>query len=186
MLDPNDADLALFLGASKNRKTSLYYRAKYVWEFPEPDDWRVAIDDLFGTNPTDEHSWRPIAEETSPSGPFSGTNEDPYGSGIINRLLWWYLRERLLSMGLVEQFDRFVITRTDQYYPCPLDLSGLDCTKVWIPTGEDWSGICDRFIIVAKEHVLPLLDVIRPAILQPDPWQRRELGQVALGRKWNL
>ena len=82
----------------------------------------------------------------------------------------WFLRNRLLSLDLLEQYDRYVITRTDQYYPCPLDLSALDASKIWVPTGEDWSGICDRFVVCNNHDVLRLLNILERAIRHPEAY----------------
>lgn len=138
LLDPNNADLALVMGSDLyQNSSSLYQRAKFVWEFPEYSDWSRAVDELFGTKESDEHSWRQIARATTPSGPFSGTNEDPHGSGVINGLARVFLMEKLTSLGLLDEYDRFVITRADQYYPCGLDLTELDHSKVeYIEDGE--------------------------------------------------
>ena len=172
LLDPNQADLALMIGHENKWESSLYMRAKYVWNFPEYKDWSAAIDDLFGTNASDEHSWRRIAlANKMDSSPFSGTKEDPQGGGVINHLARWWLKNRLEKQGLLKKYDRFVITRTDQYYSCGLDLAALDTSKIWVPTGEDWlGGICDRFVVCNKHDVLKILDILEPAIRHPQAY----------------
>ena len=44
LLDVNNADLALAFGESLDWNSSLYSRAKYIWEFPELEDWGEALD----------------------------------------------------------------------------------------------------------------------------------------------
>ena len=173
LLDPNHADLALMLGFEAEWNSSLYRRAKYVWGFPEYQDWGKAIDELFGTSANDTTSWREIAKANcNNSSPFSGTDADPVGGGVVNNLARWFLRRRLVALNLLEQYDRFVITRTDQYYTCGLDLSALDASKIWVPTGEDWYGICDRFVVCSHQHVLQLLNILEPAVLHPGTYYR--------------
>ena len=39
LLNPLSADLALLFGKSNNKTSSLYKKAKYVWEIDEYEDW---------------------------------------------------------------------------------------------------------------------------------------------------
>jgi len=111
-----------------------------------------------------------LAKATAPNGPFGGTNEDPTSSGVINSLARHYVSVKLEEMGLIDKYDRFVVTRTDQYYPCPLHLDELDISKIWIPNGEDWGGVCDRFIVVNSKDILKALSILKPAVLNPEQY----------------
>ena len=40
LLDPFSADLALLFGKTNNKSSSLYKKAKYLWEIEEYSNWR--------------------------------------------------------------------------------------------------------------------------------------------------
>jgi glycoprotein-N-acetylgalactosamine 3-beta-galactosyltransferase len=169
LLDPNQADLALMLGKMPDWSASLYNRAKFVWEFDEYDDWSSAVDEAFDiTSFNSMAKWRALAKATAPNGPFGGTNEDPTSSGVINLLARHFVLEKLVELKLLAQYDHFVITRTDQFYPCPLYMDSLDSSKIWVPSGEDWGGICDRFMIANKDDIHNVLGLLKPAVLEPE------------------
>jgi hypothetical protein len=169
VLNVNQGDLALVVGAGANHTSSLFSKAKYAWEIPEYADWSKAIDLLFGTSEDDVYSWRVVAKAHI-NGPFGGTSEDPVSSGAIQGILRHVLAENLVRWDLLNQYDRFIVTRTDQYYTCDLQLESLDPSKIWVPTGEDWSGICDRFFVCGKDHIIRALDTLPPVIRHPEKY----------------
>jgi len=60
VLDLNSADLALMIGATppENRTSSLYQRAKYLWEFHEYEDWADDLDLIEMQNKhNNHHNW---------------------------------------------------------------------------------------------------------------------------------
>ena len=66
----------------------------------------------------------------------------------------WQLKQRLLRDGLVKRYARFVITRSDQFFGCPLLVSALDLRYIWVPEGEDYGGITDRVMICSSREVV--------------------------------
>jgi len=46
----------------------------------------------------------------------------------------------------------------------------INLLQIWIPSGEDWRGICDRFTVSSKEHILPILNVYPPVIQNPSKY----------------
>eukprot|EP00539_Tryblionella_compressa_P007671 CAMPEP_0178762496 /NCGR_PEP_ID=MMETSP0744-20121128/16569_1 /TAXON_ID=913974 /ORGANISM="Nitzschia punctata, Strain CCMP561" /LENGTH=183 /DNA_ID=CAMNT_0020417169 /DNA_START=6 /DNA_END=557 /DNA_ORIENTATION=- len=103
-------------------------------------------------------------------GPFAGTKEDRRGSGGIQGLNHLLMAERLSTLGLVEKYDRFIVARTDQYYTADLVLSLLDPSYIWVPKGEDYGGICDRFFIAGPEDILTALNTHLSAIQNPEKY----------------
>lgn len=96
-------------------------------------------------------------------------------------------RQRLLdmitSLGLLERYDRFVITRSDYFYAAPhpsCDL--LDPGFAWLPEGEDYRGLCDRHWILSREHVEPCLDLLGPILKDPDALYR----EMQHDDRWNI
>ena len=77
----------------------------------------------------------------------------------------WFLSNIIERLKLTSVYDRFVITRTDQFYMCPYNLSLLDNRYMWIPQGEDYGGVCDRHLVCNNSHILDALRVF-PAYLK--------------------
>jgi hypothetical protein len=169
--------LALLLGDESTREVykdaSLFDRAKYTWQFPEYDDWADAIDLINGT------SWRervlPLVYEFGyVLGGIKGQHhENQYGSGALIFMLRWFLSNHLQEeeSGLLQKYERFIITRADHYYLCSHDISNLDPTVLWVPAGEDYGGITDRHLVVSREHVLQALDILPPVLQDPQKYE---------------
>jgi hypothetical protein len=167
VLDVNSADLALFIGETKEnyRNASLFARAKYIWNFPEYDDWADALDLINGSQ------WRTtvlpqISQYSLDKGLLGGVNGTP-SSGAIQGLIKWWLAQRMRmngdSLDLLDKYDTFAITRTDQYYSCPLSFSNFGNPHImYIPNGESYSGYCDRFYVTSNQLILESLDILPP------------------------
>ena len=154
VLDVNTADLALILGPANSTSnyhypnSSLYTRAKYVWNFHEYDDWADAIDLINGTSWRETHLPYFTRKRTGLLGGVKGH----LGSGAIIFMIRWFLSQHLLgNPDILNQYDRFVITRADHYYQCQHDFRDLDLSNntVWIPQGEAYGGVTDRHLIVS-------------------------------------
>jgi hypothetical protein len=185
VLDLNSADLALVIGErpAKNRTSSLYGRAKYVYEFPEFDDWADAIDLINGTG------WRddllPYAYENA--GLF-GAADGRKGSGAVIFMARWYVSKMFEKYGLKERYDRFVLTRADHYYGCAHDLSLLDPDFVWVPEGQEFGGVTDRHMICNSGQIMEALDIYPNVVRHPKKyvdhfWFHRNPEQL-IKRRW--
>jgi len=170
LLDTNMADLALMAAElptdSRFNTSSLFERAKYVWHYPHYHDWADAMDLINGTG------WRQTHLPLFPTGKKStilfGGIHGFAGSGMILFMLRWFLSQHLQEHGVVDKYDRFVVTRPDHYYQCRCSISDFDLNNtLWVPEGEDYSGVCDRFYVVSKENLLNSLDLIPPLLSKP-------------------
>jgi hypothetical protein len=160
VLDVNMADLALVVGESSNRTSSLYQRARYLYEFPEYDDYADAIDTIANSS-----AWRQylLPLNLDPYGLFGGASHR-HGSGAIIFMCRYYVTLFLQQHNLLKKYSRFVITRSDHYYACSYDMSQLSNEYIHVPIGEDWKGITDRHLIVSSAHVLQALNMYPPLI----------------------
>ena len=61
-----------------------------------------------------------------------------------------------------------VVTRTDQFYTCDVDLATLANDFVWVPDAQDYGGLCDRFLVAPSDLVLQALDIMRPVVAKPE------------------
>mmetsp|Transcript_10389 Transcript_10389/g.14682 ORF Transcript_10389/g.14682 Transcript_10389/m.14682 type:complete len:286 (-) Transcript_10389:309-1166(-) len=172
VLDVNFADLALILGREVNststpidhyQNSSLYARAKFVWNFTDYDDWADAIDLINGTSWRETHL--PFVNEDT--GQFGGV-KGYVGSGAINFMIRWFLSQHILqNPDILNKYERFVVTRADHYYQCQHEYKNLDLANntVWIPQiGEDYGGFTDRHMIVSRANILDALDIF-PTLL---------------------
>jgi hypothetical protein len=180
VLDINSADLALMIGQNNSTShnlysnSSLYNRAKYIFTFAEYDDWADALDLIYGT------VWREMhlpyfAKKSSHTGLLGGVKGYP-GSGAIIFMIRWFLSQQLLTYpDILNQYERFVITRADHYYQCPHEYHSLDLSDntMWVPQGEDWGGYTDRHLIVSRSNVLDALDIFPTLLGRPG----EELGE---------
>jgi hypothetical protein len=154
LLDKNNADLALMIGQGGNKSWSPYQRAKYIWEFPEYDDWADAIDEVYGAR------WRTTIKPriSFKSGIIGGVENYP-GSGAIIFLARYWLMQRIDELDLLKTYDRVVLTRSDFFYKCAHNLQEFHPRYLWIPSGEDYGGVSDRHWIMNKFHVRKALRI---------------------------
>jgi len=164
---PHSVHLALAIGndvESVYKNATLFQRAKHVFSFPEfGEDWSSALDQI-------DPSWKvKVAPLLSNFSIVLGgvRHRNWHGSGAISFWIRWFLSQKLLEHDSISRYDRFVITRTDHFYMCPLDLSVLDPRYLWVPFGQDFGGITDRHLIVSSRDVLAALNIL-PGLFQ-DP-----------------
>jgi hypothetical protein len=71
--------------------------------------------------------------------------------------------------GILDRYERFVITRSDFVWLCPHPpLSVLDRGSLWIPDGENYGGFTDRHLVVSREDAAAALSLIDDILLRPD------------------
>jgi hypothetical protein len=184
-------DLALLIGDTRDayRNASLFHHAKYTWHFDEHDDWADAMDSaiMHGSS-----AWRsrliPLLHDQSIL--MGGMQGGHYrGSGAIIFTIRCYLMQKIHELGLLDQYDRFVITRSDHFYLCPHAFADLDPRYIWLPEGEDYGGISDRHVIVHRSHVMAALNILPPVLQHPEAYAD-VLGNVAsnpemlIARRW--
>jgi hypothetical protein len=184
LLDNFQADLCLCVADNEREDVDnpFYRHARYIWRYPEPADWGDAFDaaqrQLGLTS-----QWRGLLEVKDQwLGGIHGEGQHPGSAGIL-LFFRWFLKERLLATGVVEQYDRFIVTRSDFIHNIPhVPLQLLDPEHVWIPFGEDYQGYTDRHIIASRKDILNVLS-ITDAILADAASLKAEMQHSA---RWNL
>jgi hypothetical protein len=145
----------------------------YVWDYDEWDDWGLAMDEMGG-----DGSWRTVVPQRQDSSVFGGTSACKYhacriAKGVAPQYTsWWYIAQNLTSLGLLERYSRFVLTRTDHYYLCQLQLWPLNKSFIWIPEGQDYRGICDRLAVLSSDDILGFLNVFPPLVRNPKNYSK--------------
>ena len=174
-LEVNNADLALLIGEldkkSPLKNSSLVRRAKYIWTFPEYDDWTFPVDEYI-TNYT---AWRdylpPVKKNETVESTLWGPANDMRGSGLLIMVLRYFASQHILQLNLTEQYERFIITRSDFYYGCVHNISDFmtDNDSLWVPEGEEYRGYTDRHLVTSHEHVLQALNILPVLLSGPNP-----------------
>lgn len=84
----------------------------------------------------------------------------------------------LVRGGLAREYGRFVITRSDHLYACGHDLAALDPRFVWVPSGEDYGGVCDRHMVCSNADLRACLSLVDPLVAHPAryAWALRRLN----------
>jgi hypothetical protein len=74
-------------------------------------------------------------------------------STYIHIFFLWFLQKNMRENDLISKYDRFLILRSDYMYVLPFPkMNILDEHFVWIPDWEDYGGLCDRAVVLSKQH----------------------------------
>jgi len=88
------------------------------------------------------------------------TYQHPGSAGILI-FFRWFLLKRLIETDLINQYDRFVITRSDFIYQLPHPkLELMNENYIWIPDNEHYCGYTDRHVVLSKHTVEPYLNIL--------------------------
>lgn len=179
VLDELNADLALAIAIDERYDTAnpLWQYARYRWTVNDTSDYGDAFDSAqqamwqhrVGVPP----DWRTLLRI---KGIWQGGihSSDPQESrSAVLPLCRWRLLNGLRQDGVLERYDRFVVTRSDFVWLCPHPpLTMLDPGHIWIPDGEHYDGLADRHLVVSRAHVMHCLDQLEAILLQPDELAR--------------
>ena len=142
ILEPLGADLAICFGNKFINKSNnyLYEKARYDWTFDEPENWTSYFENNF------KGEWKSFLLKGEKYGMAGGL--DKYsGSGAIVSAMKNIIYKNHLEE--IMKYDFIIHTRADQYY---VDyIPKLKEDLIYIPEGEDYFGICDRFIVMHKK-----------------------------------
>ncbi len=186
LLDVYGADLCLCVADNAREDTNnpFYRDAKYIWTYDEPEDWGDAFD---RAQRAEGHSddWRQLLSiKDQWLGGVRGEGAHPGSAGIL-LFFRWFLKRSLLEHGVLDHYDRFVVTRSDFVHPVPqIPLAVLDPDFIWVPDGEDYGGITDRHVVASRRDILDVLSVTDDVIA--DPAALHDAMQAQHAPRWNL
>jgi len=211
VIDRLDADLCVCIGVKPDYdyENPFYQLAKHRFVYHETEDYAGAWDEaaaaisaeqtdnmihqqatIFGLaenlDPPPLQPWRDYLQikDQFMGGIKDAENEHP-GSGAILIFYRWFLLQNLKKHGLIEQYDRFVITRSDYIYRIPHPrVDYLDPAAIWIPNDEGYGGFTDRHVILSRANIEAYLNIL-PALLSP---AQRYFDTMREGdeKEWNL
>ena len=153
VLDELSADLALVihLGNNYDYSNPFWQHATYRWPSPEYEDWADGFDEaqcwLVPDGPYPD--WRKVAAVGSHWLGGIKASGQPYMCAALIYFRW-LLRHKIYQHGLLDRYDRFIITRSDYLWACPHPpLSVLPRENIWFPDGEYHQGLTDRHMVVS-------------------------------------
>lgn len=159
LLKPLKSDLA-FCGSAKNDVAdNILQESKYIWNFPEPEDWDLACDEISG----EDSNWRELCSSNdSFLGNATWRNNKSAGSGFI--IMYWreVLRQNL-TVEILNKYEWFVITRSDfQWVVSHPHVDLLNKEEIYLLDGEKHGGISDRHIIFHRHLAEQILGIASP------------------------
>ena len=177
VLDVLNADLALCISADDNYDydNPFWQTAKYKWTTHEYENWVDAFEYARLTEfPEHTDRWRYLLfNDDRQANWLSPINNAP-GAGAILIFFRWLLLHHLRNDNVLEQYDRFIITRSDFLYLCPHPpMELLNPKYVWVPDGEYHGGVTDRYAILSRENVQQYLSIMKHIITAPDLMYQR-------------
>lgn len=184
LLNTLQADLCLCVANNRREITDnpFYNEAKYTWSYDEPDDWGDAFDEAQAKKGC-RKDWRKLLLiKDQWLGGIRGENEQPGSAGIL-LFFRWFLKTSILKTGVLDKYDRFVVTRSDFVHRIPHVPLEYLCPKfIWIPHGEDYGGYTDRHIVASREDLLTVLSISDRIIEDPDEL----FSEMNFDSQWNL
>lgn len=153
VLDELNADLAVCIAVPDDYDyTNPYWQhSKYKWTTPEYENWMDAFDLAIKSDyPNVGDGWKKILN--LPGNWISPLNGNSAG-GALQIFFRWFLWKKLQEDNIFEKYDRVIFTRSDFMFLSPhppMDLLSPD--KIWIPNGEYYGGVTDRYAILSKAN----------------------------------
>jgi len=97
-------------------------------------------------------------------------NQHPGSAGILI-FFRWFLLKNLIDNDLINQYDRFVITRSDFIYQLPHpNIECMNSNCIWIPDCEHYGGYTDRHVILSKNNIEPYLNILNNMVLRSNEY----------------
>jgi hypothetical protein len=174
VLDELSGDLAvaLLIDEKYDYANPFWQHAKYRWTSPIYSDYGDAFDlaqrwlcQEYSLPPPD---WRLMLQIKGIwQGGIRSADPQESASSILPFCRWLLLRG-LQQDGILDRYDRFVITRSDFVWLCPHPpLSVLERDAIWLPNGECYGGVNDRHIVLSRADVVNYLNQIDDILLDP-------------------
>ena len=109
-------------------------------------------------------------------------NQHPGSAGILI-FFRWFLLKNLIDNDLINEYDRFIITRSDYIYQLPhpkVEIMNED--NIWIPDCEYYGGYTDRHVILSKNNIESYLNIFNNLVLRSNEYYMKMINNF----EWNL
>jgi hypothetical protein len=152
----------------KKGYSNYYIHQKNVTTYKKPLHWRefLKIKDQFM------------------GGVFDQNHQHPGSAGIL-LFFRWFLLKNLVENDLINQYDRFIITRSDYIYQLPHPPLELMNEKfIWIPDDQHYGGYTDRHAVLSKTNIESYLNIIPNMVLRSNEYYMKMMSENK--NDWNL
>lgn len=171
VLEPLGADLAVCtdLGAAHDPAEPFLAHARHTFDASRPEPLDVLFDRVQAELIPDAAARPDWRQARRVPGNWLGGLGDIAGSGAIMMHQRWCLLRSLREAGLLNRYERFIVTRSDFFWAAPHPpMALLSPHHVWVPQGQDHDGLNDRHAVVSAPDVPAFLDVMSPLLRHPD------------------
>ena len=97
-------------------------------------------------------------------------NQHPGSAGILI-FFRWFLLKNLIDNDIINQYDRFIITRSDYIYQLPHPkVEYMNENYIWIPDDEHYGGYTDRHVILSKTNIESYLNIFNNFVLRSNEY----------------
>tara|TARA_Y100001958_G_C21240465_1_gene568002 strand:- start:609 stop:1754 length:1146 start_codon:yes stop_codon:yes gene_type:complete len=205
VLNELNADLALCIGVTGNYNFNnpFWKNAKYKWKVSDygedyTDAFNYAQKVIYNKSTRKLPDWKILLEikdfwlggikdytsgDKSHLDNFPKWKKDRVGSSSILLFYRWLLLKKLIENNLIKKYNRFIITRSDFLWPIKHPpLNQMDEKYIWIPDGESFGGITDRYALLNNSDVYEYLSVLNPILTEP----KMLYNLMKNKNKWNL
>lgn len=147
IIKPNNADIGCFI-SEDCPLTDIETDSKYVFKLPEYNDH---IDGLFNELKfISKESINKIKKRTMTS---------YQKSTFIHVYYRLFILRMLKENNLIDKYDWFIINRSDLKHTLEINVEELDEKSVYLPNGEFYYGLPDRFAIISKKNIEDWLNI---------------------------
>jgi hypothetical protein len=109
-------------------------------------------------------------------------NQHPGSAGILI-FFRWFLLKNLIDNGLINKYERFIITRSDFIYQLPYPkVEHMNDNCIWIPDGEHYGGYTDRHVVLSKNNIESYLNILNNLVLRSNEYFMKMKNH----NNWNL
>ena len=151
VVEPLNADLAICTTDNFLDKNILFERADYKWLMDNPTNFENYYEKYY------KGTWKDYLNK--------GKGLGLYESGMIHFALKDYIKRKYLN--ILKEYEYIIYSRFDQYY---IDYHpDVDDDKLYIPSGENYFGVCDRHAVFKSSKAKDFLSIVeyidsRPAL----------------------
>jgi len=160
-----DSDLALCVSRDESNLNPFHEHANYEWVIEEPSNWANQYSSVAGND-----QWKTLLEVgRGLIGEIDDKSCPKLGSGAIQFYFRHLLRGHLLSNGLLEQYDWFLVVRSDFIWLAPHPpLKVLSKEGITVLDGENYGGVCDRYALIPVSLMSDYLEIAEPIFFDPE------------------
>jgi hypothetical protein len=169
VIDELNADLCVCIGVSPhyNYDNPFYQLAKYRFCFNEPTGdfgelFDIAYNEIISELELNENHkhWREFLKIPFFGWGIEGTTIKEPRSSSIQIYIRWFLLKNLINNGLLNKYDRFIVTRSDYMHRLPHPkMELMDSENIWIPDCEHYGGYTDRHAILSNLNISSYLNI---------------------------